>query len=341
MAAIVIFAARYFSGMPYEKPVTVFLKEYLPGARTIAVNELATVHFLMGGALPVQKWAAATAPVTQLPVVPLLGYFEAGISSAGASQLADARPGTEATLWLTFKWEGLQPLSAYPTEMQQAPVFFWVARGGSNNRLKMLRAIAGGSIAALAYVHERGVAHGSLGAGALLLSTLADAKSEQLVVKLDNFGFSQRLALPSDNTQAPWPAQLPFDHPLLTAQREDLRALAVTLLETIFSALAVEATEACTVPQEMIGRSGGAAEGIDLEAICRDTSAEAFQRLLFDVFNSDVRSFRRYAAQEPGWEAPVALLDEDRRAGWLLLDALISGSNRAVELLASTFLEGT
>lgn len=50
---------------------------------------------------------------------------------------------------------------------------------------------------------------------------------------------------------------------------------------------------------------------------------------------------RRYAAQEAGWEAPVAFLDEDRRAGWLLLDALISGSNRAVELLASPFLEGT
>lgn len=58
-----------------------------------------------------------------------------------------------------------------------------------------------------------------------------------------------------------------------------------------------------------------------------------------DIVRSGGR--RRYAAQEAGWEAPVALLDEDRRAGWLLLDALISGSNRAVELLASPFLEGT
>ena len=51
-------------------------------------------------------------------------------------------------------------------------------------------------MAALAYVHERGVAHGSLGAGSLLLSTLSDAKAGQLTVKLDNFGFSQRLSLP-------------------------------------------------------------------------------------------------------------------------------------------------
>lgn len=63
-------------------------------------------------------------------------------------------------------------------------------------------------------------------------------------------------------------------------------------LQTVFSALAVEATEACTVPEEIIGRSGGSNGNIDLEAICRDTSAEAFQRLLFDVFGSDVRAFR-------------------------------------------------
>lgn len=52
-------------------------------------------------------------------------------------------------------------------------------------------------MAAVAYVHERGVAHCSLGAGSLLLSTFSDGKAEQLVVKLDNFGFSQRLSLPS------------------------------------------------------------------------------------------------------------------------------------------------
>ena len=49
------------------------VQEYLPGARSVAVNELAAVHFLMGGQLPSQKWAAAVSPLTQLPVVPLLG----------------------------------------------------------------------------------------------------------------------------------------------------------------------------------------------------------------------------------------------------------------------------
>ncbi len=40
----------------------------------MAVNELSIVHYLMGGQLPAQKWAAAVSPITdRLPVVPLLG----------------------------------------------------------------------------------------------------------------------------------------------------------------------------------------------------------------------------------------------------------------------------
>ena len=40
----------------------------------MAVNELAVVHYLMGGELPTQKWLAAVSPLTdRLPVVPLLG----------------------------------------------------------------------------------------------------------------------------------------------------------------------------------------------------------------------------------------------------------------------------
>lgn len=48
---------------------------------------------------------------------------------------------------------------------------------------------------------------------------------------------------------------------------------------------------------------------------------------------------RRYAAQEAGWEAPVAFLDEQHRAGWLLVAALVEGRPRAVELTGSPFLD--
>lgn len=52
---------------------------------------------------------------------------------------------------------------------------------------------------ALAYCHGRGVAHGSLGPGSILLSTFRDQQARQLIVKLDNFGFAQlhRTGVPS------------------------------------------------------------------------------------------------------------------------------------------------
>jgi len=68
-----------------------------------------------------------------------IGYFEAGISKDGAAVVRDAKPGESPTLWLAFKWEGLQPLGLYASTPQQAPVFFWMQRGGTPDRTKMLR----------------------------------------------------------------------------------------------------------------------------------------------------------------------------------------------------------
>ena len=49
------------------------MKEFLPGTRPVALNELRTLCHLQG-ALPLRKWHAATAPPNgQLPFVPLLG----------------------------------------------------------------------------------------------------------------------------------------------------------------------------------------------------------------------------------------------------------------------------
>jgi serine/threonine protein kinase len=58
------------------------------------------------------------------------------------------------------------------------------------------RAIARGAVAALAFCHERGVAHGSLGAASFLLSTFDDRRAAELIVKLDNFGFARMLRRP-------------------------------------------------------------------------------------------------------------------------------------------------
>ena len=56
-----------------QDPATVLLKEFLPGTRPVALNELCVLIHLQG-ALPLRKWHAARAtPNGQLPFVPLLG----------------------------------------------------------------------------------------------------------------------------------------------------------------------------------------------------------------------------------------------------------------------------
>ena len=65
----------------------------------------------------------------------------------------------------------------------------------------------------------------------------------------------------------PSPQSVDADHPLSLAQKEDLKAAGLTLLETVICALA----------------EGGPSPA---------TSSDALQRLLCDVFQMDVPAFR-------------------------------------------------
>ena len=51
--------------------------------------------------------------------------------------------GQRDTLWLVYKWEGLQPLTLYPGAEQQLPVFFWAqgSDGQTRARFRMLRCV--------------------------------------------------------------------------------------------------------------------------------------------------------------------------------------------------------
>jgi hypothetical protein len=40
VTALIVYTARYYSGMPFQDPVPVLIKEYLPEARPAAQNEL-------------------------------------------------------------------------------------------------------------------------------------------------------------------------------------------------------------------------------------------------------------------------------------------------------------
>ena len=74
------------------------------------------------------------------------GFFLAEQSQPAAALAGGAAPAPQRqlkldTLWLVFKWEGLQPLSVYPRAEQQLPVFFWAqgSDGQLRARCRMLR----------------------------------------------------------------------------------------------------------------------------------------------------------------------------------------------------------
>lgn len=48
-----------------------------------------------------------------------------------------------------------------------------------------------GTLSALGFCHNRSVAHGSMGSGSILVSTYDDRRANDLIVKLDNFGFGR------------------------------------------------------------------------------------------------------------------------------------------------------
>ena len=125
------------------------------------------------------------------------------------------------------------------------------------------RAIARGSLDALAFCHERGVIHGSLGSGSVLLSTFDDRAAPRQIVKLSDFGFARRVNVPAGGAAGAGDE----DTPLALGRRGDQRALAVVLLEAVLGALA----------------RGGPSAG---------TSADTLQRLLGEVFGYSVAEFR-------------------------------------------------
>ncbi|GFH27472.1 protein kinase domain-containing protein, partial [Haematococcus lacustris] len=72
--AVVAYIARYVACGLYARPPAALVKEYLPVAKSIALNELLLLHHLCG--VPEDKHQAIMAgPSSEVPVVPLLGYF--------------------------------------------------------------------------------------------------------------------------------------------------------------------------------------------------------------------------------------------------------------------------
>lgn len=330
-AAVIAYTATYFSGMPFQDPVITLLKEYLPGAKSVACNELLVMQHLQQGFPDVtEKWQAASAVINQNPpIVQVLGYFLAGQSER--AQLADAvetdPEDAGDTIWLVQKWDGMAPLALYPSAQQTSGYGLGRVFGGGKaarrDRSSMLKAICKGALSALNFVHCRQVVHGSLGSGSILLSTFNDQEWSRLVVKIDNFGFARwvtspnglptRKGRPWEQKDALFPSPLPADDsPLLVGQRLDLQQMAVVLLEVILSALA----------------ENGQNEG---------TSAGSIQRVFGDVYGWNVDQYIRFVSEEPDWLAAAEFLGSDDNAGWEMIRRLVQGNSSCDEILASRF----
>lgn len=205
-------------------------------------------------------------------------------------------------------------------------------------RRNFVRATARGLLAALDYCHSRGVTHGSLSAGSVMLSTLEDQDYDDLVVKLDNFGFGRRFGGGKGSSSSSSSTDADFR----AALREDLRAAALLLLETCFAGLkttqpqaAVEAAAAAT-GEEWWGDDGTASSSMDAAALNTPASTAilaraTLKRLLFDVCRQDVGRLREFCARDASLAKLVEFMDDAR--GWDCLRELLAGSRGAGELL--------
>lgn len=324
--AVIAYVASFTSGMPFQDPVVVLLKEYLPRASLIACNELVILKRLTGMPSFEEKWQSATALISKNPpVVELLGYFTAGSSERAIA--SDIEPGDPPSsrndpveaVWVVQKWQDMAPLTLYPQTQQISGIGLGTLFGRSerSNRYNMLRAICRGLLNSLGYCHDRCVVHGSLGSGSFLLSTFNDKDWNRLIVKIDNFGFARYVQFsessPSrDGENAEHAEAFKGDTPLAIGCREDMKQLAVILLEVVLSSLAEDGPS-------------------------KSTDGEAVQRLLCDVYDWDVNRYKDYMMSVPEWHAASELLDEDEGAGWSLLRDLVDGNSRASDLANCEF----
>jgi len=315
-----VFAARFSPGAPLQAPVLVLVKEYAPAATAFACNDLQACALLAGGRLPLSKWHAANGlgpPAPRAPTYPLLGYFRAA-PSTGEGGIAT---------YLVFKWEraerGGVPLDVYPGTRQPPPSGLAALFGswGASRRAEaaladracMVRTVAARSARALAAVHAAGVAHGSLGAGCVMVSTARDDAWRGVRVTVVNFMFSSLRRRGSAAAAAV--ASSDGDDPVSVAQAVDGVALAKLLLETALRALG--------------GGGGGDAAAPTLARRALAAAADA------GGGDAGAAAAREVVAAAPGFESAVACFDAD--AGWAFLAALAAGA-RLDDVAASPFV---
>lgn len=193
----------------------------------------------------------------------------------------------------------------------------------------VVKGIMKGALAALADVHDSGIAHRSIGRSSLVLTSPTQDKREPstvyftrpsgLVVKLADFGFSGLLeesAYDDDFIARARSFGFSFrkgDTSLAVtnfAMAEDLHALGFVFLGLILSSLAELPVPDGPMPA---------------------TDEDTLQRLLGEIFDKDIDQFRDYVEAEEVWANLVDLLDENGGAGWIVLETLFKAREKAAK----------
>lgn len=255
-------------------------------------------------------------------------------------------PPKPGSIWVVYDYAGLNTLGGYavpglirrskmpprrgPFGVTISPpeLPIWKERA-----IYVVQGILKSSLEALAYLHERGVAHRSIGPSSVIISCVGMDKSEtsspfatqisRLAIKLSDFGFSGDVYESSNDPSFRSRARgFGIDvkegsssvEATNFAFAEDLHALGFVFLAIILTSLAEVPTVDYRLPE---------------------TTEDNLQRMLGEIFDKDIKQFRDYCIEEDAWTKPVELLDKNDGAGWDLLQSMCFARERAAELQGS------
>eukprot|EP00549_Striatella_unipunctata_P026002 CAMPEP_0118682616 /NCGR_PEP_ID=MMETSP0800-20121206/5579_1 /TAXON_ID=210618 ORGANISM="Striatella unipunctata, Strain CCMP2910" /NCGR_SAMPLE_ID=MMETSP0800 /ASSEMBLY_ACC=CAM_ASM_000638 /LENGTH=429 /DNA_ID=CAMNT_0006579015 /DNA_START=368 /DNA_END=1654 /DNA_ORIENTATION=+ len=242
------------------------------------------------------------------------------------------KPPKPGSIWIVYEYVGLTTLSSYAVpalkKWEQLPIKrgvfgnpvppaalpFWNARAGY-----VVMGVLKQALEAVAFLHDQGVAHFSIGKSSIVLSSLGQDKLEasspyataasRALVKLNDFGFARICEDIDDEVKR---RAKPFGiiatgdeastNQLIAFQKaEDLHALGFVFLGILLTTLAEPRSSNYPLPQ---------------------TDEDSLQQLLGTRYKKDVFEFRSYCESEDAWDRVVALLDENDCAGWDLLQSM-------------------
>lgn len=324
-----LYYARCIARNPLLYNARVLLKEFLPSGLEFSVNEAEAYKRLY------ESKGETNINPNEVPVATLLGSFLADDSFNSLSFAANwaarfprsPKPPTPGSPFLVFRWEGNQTAAQLPAALARGDSpggrfldrFLW-PKAAARKRWLFLRVLMKKSLLALYYLHSAGLVHRSIGCNSLLLNTLELRLVGDLEVKLCDFGFSKAVTDLLSGAEMDKAKKAGAISPAEISANffsEDVYSLGYTFCELCFSCLATT-KEGTPAP---------------------DASQDRLKTLFEDTFALDIEQFRDYCAAEDSWLPVVEFLDDNEKAGWLLLKSMLSARSDFKHVTLQSLLE--